>query len=417
MKPRPDLLDDKSPEGIEIIQLTTEDVPACHVYMEAQIFTPDAKRFVLHRSAHAHGSDKHDPEHRYLLCDIDDDCALRPLTEELGATAPSVSPDGEHLYYVIDALDDAGGRITLKRVNIDGTDRRTLAVVDAELPGTGLRPALRVYPLSTIRSDGKRLAIQTGMRGHDTDEVTFGLIVFDLERGGCNLIHEGPTWFNMHPQYSRSPDAEAMHDIMIQHNHSDQRREHVDPLATDIHCIGDDGPSPAAAEASAREGGTNMRAFPCGRDGNERCHGHQCWRGRTTWGILGTDTKAPAARHLIECQPVPSAEHVGLNTPGSLRNELSRPDRFPRTAHFGTDIAGTRLLSDSAPYDAGCSLILAELGVPGKDPVTRWTWLMSPKCSFVKETHTHPFLSPDGTMAFYNSDESGLRQAYMIRGL
>ena len=50
---RPDLLDADSPEGIEVVQLTDEeDVPGSHVYMEAQVFTPDSRRFVLHRSAH-----------------------------------------------------------------------------------------------------------------------------------------------------------------------------------------------------------------------------------------------------------------------------------------------------------------------------------------------------------------------------
>jgi Tol biopolymer transport system component len=34
-----------------------------------------------------------------------------------------------------------------------------------------------------------------------------------------------------------------------------------------------------------------------------------------------------------------------------------------------------------------------------------------------KGSHIHPFLSPDGRMAFFNSDESGRLQAYMIRGL
>ena len=99
MKPRPDLLDEHAPQGVEVVELTTESVPSCHVYMEAQIFTPDSKRFILHRSAHPHGSDKHDPEHRYLVCDIDDGCTLRPITEESGATAPSVSPDGKYLYF------------------------------------------------------------------------------------------------------------------------------------------------------------------------------------------------------------------------------------------------------------------------------------------------------------------------------
>jgi hypothetical protein len=403
MKLRPDLLDAKSPEGIEVVQLTDEVVPSSHVYMEAQIFTPDSKRLVLHRSAHAHGSDKHDPEHRYLVCDLDDGCVLRPITEELGAKAPSVSPDGRVLYYVIDELDDAGGRIALKRVNLDGTDRRTLAVVDDEIQGTGFRPAYNVYSLSTIRSDGKRLASQVGLRDVASGELTFGLLVFDLESGGVSLIHHGPTWFNMHPQYSRSTDAEAMRDIMIQHNHSTVDRELVGPLGADIHCIRDDG--------------TRMRSFPCGRDGNERCHGHQCWRGRSTFGILGTDTKEPAARHLIECEAVPSEAHEGLRTPGGARNDLSRAEGFPRSAHFGVDIDGTRLLTDSAPYDAGCSLVLAELGAPGKDAFPRWTWLFSPRCTFAKESHVHPFLSPDGTTGFFNSDESGMPQAYMVRGL
>lgn len=40
---RPDLLDEKSPPGLEVVQLTTDpSVPASHLYMEAQIFTMDS---------------------------------------------------------------------------------------------------------------------------------------------------------------------------------------------------------------------------------------------------------------------------------------------------------------------------------------------------------------------------------------
>jgi Tol biopolymer transport system component len=35
----------------------------------------------------------------------------------------------------------------------------------------------------------------------------------------------------------------------------------------------------------------------------------------------------------------------------------------------------------------------------------------------VKGSHIHPFLSPDGRTAYFNSDESGTLQAYMIRGM
>ncbi len=103
MKLRPDLLDENSAPGVEVIQLTSEEnVPGSHVYMESQIFTPDSKRFILHRSAHSHGSDPCDPQHQYLVCDIEDDCRCTPITDELGATAPSVSPDGRFLYYFVD---------------------------------------------------------------------------------------------------------------------------------------------------------------------------------------------------------------------------------------------------------------------------------------------------------------------------
>src|SRR5690348_17061075 len=122
MIPRPDLLDSRSPKGLEVFQLTTEKgVPSCHIYMEAQIFTPDSKRFLLHRSAHAHGSDRNDPQHCYLLCDIDNNGKLSKVTDEVGAVAPSVSPDGQSFYYFVNETDVNSGRLTLKRRRIDGT--------------------------------------------------------------------------------------------------------------------------------------------------------------------------------------------------------------------------------------------------------------------------------------------------------
>ncbi|HCK11012.1 MAG TPA: hypothetical protein DHW45_14130, partial [Candidatus Latescibacteria bacterium] len=39
-----------------------------------------------------------------------------------------------------------------------------------------------------------------------------------------------------------------------------------------------------------------------------------------------------------------------------------------------------------------------------------------PGSSWKKESHIHPFLSPSGHSGFFNSDESGVLQAYMVRG-
>ncbi len=408
-KPRPDLLDRDSPKGIEVFQLTSEpDVPSSHLYMEAQIFTLDSKRLVLHRSATAHGSSKNDPKHRYLLCDLEEGGSLHPLTDELGATGASVSPDGAYCYYFVNETEVGGGRLTLKRVRLDGTDRQTLVVLDAPIPGTKFRPS-GIYPLSSISSDGKRIAISAFLGDGKTEAAPFGLLVFDIERASVSLAISGPTWCNMHPQYSRSTDPEESHDVLIQENHGSVATAKgsiarlVGGEGADIHVIRDDG--------------THFRNMPWGRDGNEACQGHQCWRGRSAWAITSTGTRKPPEAQLIEGRAAPHAGHVGLKTPGGVRNDLSRSFPNPHFYHFATDLAGKRLISDGGTLNREAHLYLAELGEPGKDPMHHVRHLVYPRSSCAKHAHIHPFLSPDGTMAFFNSDESGILQAYMIRGL
>ena len=408
-KLRPDLLDGESAPGIEVIQLTAEpEVPASHLYMEAQVFTMDSKHFVLHRSATAHGGSKSDPNHQYLRCDLDDGCSLHPLTEETGATAASVSPDGKYVYYFVDQTKVGGGQLALKRVNLDGTGRETILVIDAPLPGTNFRPS-GIYPLSTISSDGKRLAISAFLGDGQTEGAPFGLMVFDLERATVSLVYHGPTWCNMHAQYCRSTEPEASHEILIQENHGNVATAGgsitrlVGGEGADIHVIRDDG--------------SDFRNLPWGRDGNEACQGHQCWRGRTTWAITSTGTRKPPEAQLIEGRPAPHAGHVGIKTPGGVRNDLSREFPNPHFYHFATDIAGKRLISDAAPFDKGGKIYVAELGEPGRDPLRNFRYLLCPKSSCQKGAHIHPFLSPDGSLGFFNSDESGILQAYMIRTL
>ena len=298
--------------------------------------------------------------------------------------------------------------MTLKRVNLDGTQRQTVLVVDAPLPDTKFRPS-GIYPLSTISSDGKRLALSAFLGDGATAEAPYGLMVFDVEQATVRLVIHGPTWCNMHPQYCRSTDGEAAHDILIQENHGNEagpRRQH--PAAgrrrgADIHVIRDDG--------------SNFRNMPWGRDGNEACQGHQCWRGRSTWAITSTGSRKPPEAQLIEGQAAPHADHVGIRTPGGVRNDLSRSFPNPHFYHFATDIAGRRLVSDAGPLNKQAGIYLAELGEPGREPARKFTCLLHPQCSCVKSVHIHPFLSPDGRLAFFNSDESGVLQAYLIRGL
>ncbi|MBI4025273.1 MAG: PD40 domain-containing protein [Verrucomicrobia bacterium] len=433
MQPTPHLLDKRSPKGMEIYQLTGEPtIPSAHVYMEAQIFTPDSKRFVLHRSAHAHGSDPHDPEHRYLLCDLENNGRLTPLTEETGATAPSVTPDGKHLYYFANETEVGGGRLILKRVNLDGTDRQTILAVDAPLPGTRFRPS-RIPPLSTISSDGKRLALPAFLGDGRTEDPPWGLMVFDLEKARVALILHGTTWGNLHPQYSRSHDPERAHDLLIQEDHGNRYAPDGQVLQRHAAAIDQDprrceeadvlGLAPAQSYSGLaadihviRDDGTNLRTMPWGRDGNEKCQGHQCWRGRNEWAITSTMTHRPNSYSLIESLAVPVAGHAGARAPGGIRNVLSREICQPWFYHFATDIEGHRFISDAMPPGQPAEIHFGALGEPGRDPL-RLRRVLTARGPVRKETQMHPFLSPDGKLGFFNSDESGILQAYLIKGL
>lgn len=430
MKPRPDLLSAHSPEGLEVWQLTNEILPACHVYMEAQVFTPDSTRFLLHRGAHPHGSDPENPEHRYLLCEVESG-ALTPVTDELGATGPAVSPDGRYFYYFVAQPSDGGRglgqRILLKRRNLEGGEPTVLSVLDGEIPGTRFRPS-RLYPLSTLSADGTRIAISCFLGDGDHAGAPWGLLVFDLSNGDCWVPLHGPAWINMHPQYCRSDHPEYRNDLMVQENHgarmkADGTKEAgAGGLGADIHLIRDDG--------------QNFRNFPWGRDIREYCQGHQCWRGNSLTAISGTNSypngnsqdPSDLEGELIEASPGWFQDHNGLAGEGS-RNRLCRQLPPSYFCHFATDRAGDLLITDTMENVGGFlsvadesvaavdALYIMRMGQTLEDPFLRNQFILRPRASWQKGAHVHPFLSPDGKTAFFNSDESGILQAYMIRNL
>ncbi|MCE2448334.1 MAG: PD40 domain-containing protein [Candidatus Latescibacteria bacterium] len=408
MKVRPDLVPETERDNLEVIQLTDEPIPSSHIYMEAQIFTPDSQRLILHRSAHPHGSDPKDPEHQFLICNLEDNCSLTPITTELGTTGPSISPDGAHLYYFVNETEfGGGGRLMLKRVGLDGSEREIIYVLDHAIPETDFRLS-RPYPLSTISSDGGRIAISGFLGDGNSAGARWGLLVFEIEEPSVRLVLHGPTWCNLHPQYTRQMDPVASHDIMIQENHgniiaADGRVEKlVSGLGADIHLIRDDG--------------TDLRDFPWGRDGNEFCQGHQCWQGKSDIAITSTSTREPDERQLISGRAAAHVGDEGINTPGGWRNDLSRSFDGPDFWHFATDRDGIRLITDAGPKDGGGAVWLFDLPEEEDGALANARKVANPGSSWQKDTHIHPFLSPDGRSGFFNSDESGLLQAYMVRG-
>ena len=120
---------------------------------------------------------------------------------------------------------------------------------------------------------------------------------------------------------------------------------------------------------------------------------------------------------LIQSPAVALEDHNGRQISGGRRIDLSRNFKEPHFCHFATDMSGAHLITDCGPFQTGGRLFYARLPESEKDAIDNWIYLCSPGHEVSKRTHVHPFLSPDGTMGFFNSAESGLLQAYMITGL
>ena len=88
---RQNLLDSDSPEGLQVLQITTDPhLISHHMYPESHMFTADSRKFIFHRMG-VEG----DAGGEYWLCDIEDGFSVRRITEA-GETrgGVAISPDG-----------------------------------------------------------------------------------------------------------------------------------------------------------------------------------------------------------------------------------------------------------------------------------------------------------------------------------
>ena len=415
---RPDLLAPGCAPDIKITELAaTPGEWTSHIYMEAHVFTPDSERFVYKRFRGKVPPGNGREEYDLMLCDLAEGNALRQMTDCGGVTAPSVTPDGQWLLYFVDEAHPGGGRFSLERVSLETFRRETILVVDAPPAGAEVVPS-RLYALSSVSSDGRRLCTSGFLGDGRRENAPWGLLVCDLERATCEAVWRDVEACNLHPQYCRSLAPEAARDVLIQHNHGSRTapdgvvQTSVAGGGADIHVIRDDG--------------SRRRDLPWGRDGRERCQGHQAWRGRGTSAITTNRVPQKGGRELsriIEGHPVPvedSLPHLGRNTPGGRRLDVSGGIERPDFCHFAVDASGTRMVVDSdGRYDRANSgkLWTATLSEDGLR--TRFRFLLNSRATNGREqyTHAHPFLSPDCRRVFFNSDVSGEPHIFMVEGL
>lgn len=362
--------------GARVTQLTSAAFIHTHIYPEAPVFTPDARRFVYSRFQSS------DQPREYWVCDLSPSRfgthLLRPLTTpaaEPSVHGPVVTPDGRWFVY-ISVPQETEPLFELRRLALDEPGARSEVVCTIE----GFR---RPYPLGTISPDGRFYATSALDFAEPGKPPIAGILVADLEERTFTRVHQGPEIFNAHLQF----DPGNGRDLLIQHN----RGGLLDQQGTIVRLVGDEG---ATFYLIDRDGG-NLRRLSIGKPYSRDVQGHQVWIG-PTGRILSTLARRPG-------DDPEEGDLVSIGPDDERPREVARGWAYDHVAvspdgrYFVCDVKPTAEIVVGA-VATGKVRVLCESGSSLGRP---------------QYTHPHPFFSPDLRYVLFNSDRTGLGQIYM----
>lgn len=384
--------------GLRLVQITTDaELPSINIYPEARVFTPDGRLFVLRRFREGKGE--------LRLCDGKDGFSLMRVGDEPGATAPSVSSDGKYLYYIVDGMVSGEGRACLLHLELESMRKEEVLSVDAKEDGWG-----RIYPLSTISSDGSRLATGVFLR----KRTLWAVLVFSVEKAEFWLPLEGKEICNPHILYNPSLDGEHKRELLVQENHGCEYEGEgrVTKLSgeggADIHII--------------RDGGGERMDLPSGRDGVEFIQGHQLWRGEGGIVLSTLHNRSLGTGPVAEVRPKPTswdAPHIGVLMKGAERWELARGGH-PSFRHIACNQKGGKVVMDGFELVNGemvSKIFISEIVGEGEGRRLEVVCPLECPSSWKGQAgHPHLFLSPDARRVFLNSDRGDVVQVWMVEG-
>ena len=407
-----------SPAGLEVVQISTDDTrDSTAFYLDCQSWASDSSKFVYHR----HASDDGSKKPGFWLCDTENNFASYPVYEyenyrsgfeesgnsEYGCV---LGPTGECAYLLERKID----RVVLSRLEIDGRARK-VEICRAPAPLVS-RGAL------SISADGERLLMGNFLGDGKTEGAPWGADIFDLKKGAHWVIEFGNGYRNMHCQYSRNPAPEYSHDILLCASQ---------PILSDGSWLTppdgswrwqdmppDDGLG--GAHHIVKDDGSDWRLLPIGRRKDMLVGGHCTWRGSeysvcaAVYNVTPERWRSP----IIEAEPTrvenPEAMWLGADLRGAEYVDLCRKLARADTCHFGFDRAGGHFVSDTDGYHTGeYSFVYAGTYVEpeGESPYLKTSYLLLPRTSWKSQSaHPHPYLSPDGKYAVFQSDFTGRPQ-------
>ena len=412
---------------------------ACQYIMR---WTPDSKRFFFHRAASDDGSSKAG----IWMCDVADGFAISPVYEwdttlvshkpydntTTGKIAETfvVNRDGRSLGVIVRNRDV----IELCRVDVESRKVETVMTAPAPL-STGW--------MIDNSADGMRVAFHIFLGDGRTEGAPWGVRIFDLQRGTTwvveldNLTHKG-VMYRHGSTFCDSSEHAGMYDL-VGHASGSPR------LADGSWRTPADGswrhPMPPADTSGGhgytivfkddgsdypRRSDDPCRVIPLPRPPAYQTS-HAGWRGAATQSWVASMYNTTPQRWrapFVEAWPtsITGAERTADANPADGKwTDLTRFVARADACHFDFDASGRHFVSDTDGYvlPQTCMLYIGTYIEPtcGDDPYFKTKLLGIPRTSWKGQpAHPHPFLSPDGNYAVFQSDFTGRPQINVAYG-
>jgi len=344
--------------GILVIRLTNEPCVSHHIYPEAPISTPDGKRFIFARRPGLSGKTT------FWIGDLDI-LSVRQITDEDGASAPVVTPDGKWFYYSV-------GR-QVKRMSPETFEREVVFEVPGDLD--------RVGGIVSVDHSGTRF-----LAGARDKSGQYGLAVIEPFAGAARIVYRNKDVRNPHGQYSKNTARR----VLIQVNNGIEVDEHGNILKL----VGEKG----ASLVVVNDDGSDPMTLKAGFSMLERVQGHQCWVGPKNMVITALHRRETVTSPWIQ-------DRIVTVVPGEVYRIVGEGKGF---THIHTSPDGEWWISDD---NKTADIYIGSVGT------ARYKLLHRSGSTFgsAQYAHPHPFFLGDGNSVGWNSDVTGVPQIYVSR--
>lgn len=344
------------PSGVEVWQVTTEEMPQSNIYCEVPYTSADGKYFVYWRRPRSASG----PNRLELLTVEFGSWRQEKFDNARTIAGCAITPDG-HFYYI-----RAGeSPQELWRVDLSTGKRELVCAISPDTPVTSL---------GTVTSDHRYYAC--GTRTDPTYQL-FDILFVDLSTGEQKIIDRDPYILNPHPQFDPGQGGW----LMIQHN----RGGRYSPEGKLERLVGPEGATlylltvPQGERVPLRVGTPFTTA----------CTGHEAWIGSTGEILLSVAWSgdfSPEKGNLLGIRPYRDFRVVA---------------RGYRFNHVGATRCGRLFSADDwqPPYKVIIGSIQTGQTVELCPSHTSPTGDQS--------THVHPYISTDLRWVVFNSTRSG----------